>query len=315
MALLSLTFPPGTLATVVKSGGSTWTVTSVNTTTVTVTVDDINDNGTISNAEWDAAIGGGGNDTGSINYLFEGTGSSGQLYALNGTTFTVGQNVTAIKSTLSNSFEANVSSVICLTKGTDVLTSTGWRAIEAISVGDAVVTANDNSEVVRWIGQRRLDRTDLENNPKLYPVRISKGTLGNGLPLRDLLVSRQHRVLVQSNIATRMFGESEVLVSAIKLTKVPGIFVDETVEHVEYFHLLFDKHEIIFAEGASTESLFTGPEALKAVNVDAREEIIGLFPELTKLSYAPDPARHIPTGKQQKRLVARHIKKMTPFLR
>ena len=184
MALLSLTFPPGTLATVVKSGGSTWTVTSVNTTTVTVSVDDINNNGTISNAEWDAAIGGGGNDTGSINYLFEGTGSSGQLYALNGTTFTVGQNVTAIKSTLSNSFEANVSSVICLTKGTDVLTSTGWRAIEAISVGDAVVTANDNSEVVRWIGQRRLDRTDLENNPKLYPVRISKGTLGNGLPLR-----------------------------------------------------------------------------------------------------------------------------------
>jgi hypothetical protein len=176
------------------------------------------------------------------------------------------------------------------------------------------MTADDRMEQVRWIGRRQLGRRELEANPKLYPVRISMGTLGNGLPLRDLWVSRQHRMLVQSKIAERMFGRSEVLVSAIKLTGVPGIFTDESVKQVGYMHLLFEKHEIIFAEGAPTESLFTGPEALEAMDASARQEILEVFPELASLEFAPEPARYIPTGKMQRHLIARHSKNGKPLL-
>ena len=73
--------------------------------------------------------------------------------------------------------------------------------------------------------------------------------------------------------------------------------------------MLFDDHEIIFSNGAPTESLFTGPEALKSLSAESREEITQLFPEITALGYAPTPARPIPAkGKLMKQLVARHAK-------
>lgn len=134
------------------------------------------------------------------------------------------------------------------------------------------------------------------------------------MPERDLLVSRQHRMLVRSDITKRMFGEDEVLLPAIKLCELPGIFVDEKVKEVEYFHMLFDTHEVVYAEGAPSESLYTGPEALKALSIQAREEIFTLFPEIAEPDYLPVAARPFPAGKKQKQLVERHKKNCQELL-
>lgn len=76
--------------------------------------------------------------------------------------------------------------------------------------------------------------------------------MGAGIPDRDLLVSPQHRVLVRSAIAQRMFGSSEVLVAAKQLLQLPGISLAEDVAGVSYVHLLFDRHEIVVSNGAET---------------------------------------------------------------
>ena len=215
-----------------------------------------------------------------------------------------------------NSASIDLSSFVpCFVAGTEIRTAKGPINIETLAVGDAILTAENKVEVLRWIGRRHVGRAEMNANPKLRPVRIMAGALGNGLPKRDLLVSRQHRMLVQSQIAQRMFGADEVLIPAIKLTELPGVFIDETADHVVYFHLLFDKHEVIFSEGAPTESLYTGPEALKALGSEAREEIITLFPEVAQLDYTPVPARVIPSGPLQKKLIARHVKNNKPVTR
>ncbi len=206
-----------------------------------------------------------------------------------------------------------INGVPCLVRGSMIETEHGLRPINTIRTGDRIVT-QDGLKVVRWIGRRKIMADELSANPKLHPVRIMAGALGNGLPRHDLLVSRQHRMLVQSAIAHRMFGSAEVFIPAIKLTELPGIYLDQTIETVEYFHLLFDRHEVIFAEGAPTESLFTGPEALNAISEDARDEICTLFPEITKLDYAPETARYVPSGPLQKQLIARHLKNNKPLL-
>ncbi|MEI4195528.1 Hint domain-containing protein [Roseovarius sp. E0-M6] len=201
-----------------------------------------------------------------------------------------------------------INGVVCFVAGTLIETPDGPRPIEALQAGDMVLTLDHGPQPIRWIGRRDIPRSERSANPKLHPVRIMAGHLGEGLPTRDLLVSRQHRILLCSRIAERMFGTPEVLIPAIKLSRLPGVFVDESVEEVAYFHLLFDRHEVIFAEGAMAESLFAGPEALKVISAAARTEILSLLPEVAALDHAPVPSRAIPPEKLQKQLIDRHMR-------
>src|SRR5690606_24870473 len=115
---------------------------------------------------------------------------------------------------------------------------------------------------------------------KLRPIRIRAGALGNGTPSSDLVLSPQHRVLVRSRIAQKMFGATEVLVAARQLLLLDGIDIATDLTEVEYFHMLFDRHEVVISNGALTESLYTGAQALQAVGKAARDEIFTLFPQL-----------------------------------
>lgn len=196
----------------------------------------------------------------------------------------------------------------CVNENTKVLTERGPLPVQDLQPGDRIPTADGTTATLRRVFSTSVSPNDIADNPKLRPIRISAGALGQSLPERDLLVSRQHRVLVSSKIAERMFGQSDVLVAAIKLIDLPGIFIDDSITSPRYFHLLFDKHEVIFTEGAPTESLFTGREAMKSMPPAAREEILTLFPGLADQSRTPSAARPIPSNGQQKRLVIRHLK-------
>lgn len=67
-------------------------------------------------------------------------------------------------------------------------------------------------------------------------MQISAGALGKGIPHRDLLLSRQHRVLIRWRLVERMFHLDEALVPANKLVGQPGIAIDESLPAVHYFH-------------------------------------------------------------------------------
>lgn len=203
---------------------------------------------------------------------------------------------------------------ICLTEGTLIDTPSGPMQVERMSPGQAVLNAEGEAVTLRRVFRRRFTEADFASAPNLRPVRIMAGSMGNGLPRRDLLVSRQHRMLVSSPITRRVLRETEVLVAAVKLTGLPGIYIDDSVPDVTYVHLLFDRHEIVFAEGAPTESLYPGPDALKSVTPEARAEILAIFPEVADIDFRPAPARPIPTGRDQRRLVERHRRNGKPLL-
>lgn len=197
--------------------------------------------------------------------------------------------------------------VVCFGRGTLILTANGEVAIEDLSVGDLVMTRDRGPQPIRWIGSRKLGTMSLAAHPNLRPIRIKAGALGEGLPATDLLVSPQHRVLVRSKIALKMFGTPEVLVAAKQLVLLDGIDIADDVAEVEYFHMLFDRHEVVISNGAETESLYTGPQALTSVGKAALEEIFTLFPELTDPSYIPQPARLLPSGRQARKMGMRHL--------
>ena len=197
--------------------------------------------------------------------------------------------------------------VACFTPGALIDTDKGARRVETLRPGDQVRTRDRGHQRLRWIGQATRDAVG-----GLVPVRITKGALGCGLPKQDLVVSQQHRMLLNSRIVARLTGSQEVLVPAKKLLCVPGVDLVEEGGTVTYLHLLFDRHEIIYADGAPTESLLTGEHALAAIGPDALAEITALFPEL--IETAAQPAREIPTARDIGRLVYRHWKNEKPVL-
>lgn len=203
--------------------------------------------------------------------------------------------------------------VPCFTRGTMVATPHGLVAIETLKPGDLVLTRDHGAQPLRWIGSRRLDAVDLRHRPKLRPIRIRAGALAPSIPAEDLLVSPQHRMLVQSKIAQRMFGAPEVLAAAKQLLELDGVDIAEDVDSVEYFHILFDNHEVVTANGAESEALYLGPMALKAIGSVAAAEIMALFPELLEEDFVPVSARHLVPGRLARKLVARHIENGKPL--
>jgi len=196
--------------------------------------------------------------------------------------------------------------VTCYVSGTLIATDNGNRPIDDIRIGDLVVTRDNGLQAVRWVGKSIVAAVG-----KLAPVRISTGAFGLNAPTRDLLVSRQHRMLVSSPICQRMFDSAEILVPAIKLTELPGVFVEERETPVTYFHVMTDQHEIIYAEGVPSETLLSGPQAIESLPEEALDELVAIFPDILKET--PKPARPIERSKRISRLIMRHQQNAVPF--
>jgi hypothetical protein len=177
-----------------------------------------------------------------------------------------------------------VTAVPCFARGTMIRTPDGEKPVEALAPGDLVETRDAGPQPLRWIGSRRVAATG-----RFAPVVIEAGTFGFH---RRLVVSPQHRVLLRHWMAELMFGEEEVLVAAKDLVNGVSVHVAEGGE-VEYFHLLFDSHQIVWSEGLETESFLPGPCVMTECDREVREEVLALFPEIDAGSfegYGP-PAR------------------------
>ncbi|KGJ05316.1 hemolysin [Paracoccus halophilus] len=196
--------------------------------------------------------------------------------------------------------------IVCFAAGTMILTETGERRVEDLAPGDMIWTRDNGFQPLRWHGQRSLSADELTANPRLRPIRITAGALGPNRPERDLTVSPQHRVLVRSQIAQRMFCAPELLVPARQLTEIPGIEELADARQVTYVHLLFDRHEVVMSDGAETESLYPGPQAINALGAVA-EEIYTLFPELRGASVTIAGARPFVTGRRARQMARRHV--------
>jgi Ca2+-binding RTX toxin-like protein len=186
---------------------------------------------------------------------------------------------------------SNFETVIpCFTPGTLITTHRGEVAVETLRAGDEVLTRDHGYRPLVWAGQRVLSAADLIANPQLRPVRIAAGALGHGLPRQDMLVSPQHRMLIEGARAEMLFGEGEVLVAALHLVGLPGI---ETVflPGLTYVHVMFEGHEIVCADGAWSESFQPAQRMLSGMEADQAEEIRALFPELAQRETAFASAR------------------------
>ncbi len=198
-------------------------------------------------------------------------------------------------------------SVICFCSGTNIETMAGPKPVEDLRSGDIVLTESGAYLPLRFVIEQKISKSASLDNFYLHPVCIKKGALGGGLPKRDLFVSRQHRIMARSKIAARMFGQDCVLIAAHVLAELPGIEITPPETGFSYWHLIFDRHAIILAEGAPAESLLFGSQTRDLIPEHAREVILRRFPEFQNPQDLATSARYIPSLKRQRRLIQRHI--------
>jgi len=165
--------------------------------------------------------------------------------------------------------------VACFAKGTRIETGTGWIAVEALAVGDTVLTADGGHEPIVWLGQRAVNCAAHPTPAAVWPVCVQAGAFGAGVPARDLYLSPDHAVFV-----------NEVLVPVKMLINGTSIARTQRNE-ITYFHVELPRHAVIHAEGLPVESyLDTGDRA----NFHLAGATIRLFPDFAAW-HTPEMAR------------------------
>ncbi|KAB2885600.1 MAG: Hint domain-containing protein [Albidovulum sp.] len=167
----------------------------------------------------------------------------------------------------------------CFGAGSRIATQAGPVAIEALCVGDMVLTRDNGFRPIRWIGGRAFGAAALNDFPELRPVRIRRGAFGSDVPSADLLVSPQHRVLLSGHHVPVESAEAEILAAATDLVTLGLAEVEETAT-VTYYHMMFDQHEIVWADGCWSESFLPEAAALDGLHDAQLREILTIFPEL-----------------------------------
>ncbi len=167
-----------------------------------------------------------------------------------------------------------LSDVLCVSfaAGTLITLADGRQTpIEALTPGERILTRDHGAQPLRWLGKATLRALG-----SLAPVVITAGTLGNA---RDLVVSPHARLFLYRR--DRLAGRTtpEVLVQAKHLVDDAQVFVREG-GFVDYFSLVFDRHEIVYAEGIAAESLMVNERTLTALPEELADEVRARFPGL-----------------------------------
>jgi hypothetical protein len=171
-----------------------------------------------------------------------------------------------------NSFSTDNTGVVCFAAGTMILTERGEIAVQALRTGDRVATYDNGYQPLAMLASRRLGPQDFGRHPEMRPIEFKPGALGGK---RGLITSPQHGMVVNC-------GGDERLVRARQLSRLMGGRVREMkgCRGVTYFHLVFEAHQIIFANGRPSESFFPGPRALASLCPATMREFATLFPDL-----------------------------------
>jgi Hint domain/RTX calcium-binding nonapeptide repeat (4 copies) len=178
---------------------------------------------------------------------------------------------------------------VCFAEGTMIDTPCGPVPVQSLRPGDCVLTLDSGPQPVLWIGRR--ETCFGHGQHRHQPVVIPQGAMGHGLPLADLFLSPQHRVLIRGG-AGRPQG---ALARAKGLCGEGGIAQDRAATAVVYFQVLLPAHALVLANGLPCETFYPGPFALETLPRADRIAVEAMFPGVMEdavAAYGP-PARPV----------------------
>lgn len=144
----------------------------------------------------------------------------------------------------------------CFLKGTLISTPSGAKRIDELSVGDLVTTIDGSARPIQFISVNSYKKSDPARAwvADVRPVLVRKSAIAENVPNRDLYLTRYHSLYLDG-----------VLIPVWNLINGSTIVVDpaEHLSELDYFHIKFESHDVVLAEGAPCETLLTVNESAK----------------------------------------------------
>ena len=156
------------------------------------------------------------------------------------------------------------------TAGTRIATAQGWRTVEAITVGDELLTFDNGAQKVVAV-TRGAHFACSDTLPAFAtPIDVPRGTIGNDDPM---VLLPEQPVLVESDAAEAMTGDPFALVPAKALVGFRGIERFRSLRPVKVITLHLENDELVFVDGGGlllVPSAIPGTSALDFIEAAGR---------------------------------------------
>lgn len=168
--------------------------------------------------------------------------------------------------------------------GALINTAEGAVAVEDLVPGMEIVTARGDTATLRWVGAITMipgAPSSNETPQRLY--RVTADALGLGRPAADVTFGPAARLLNRDPSIRNALGTEAALAPVAAQEDGCAVIALNPVSPVRVYHLAFDSHQIITANGVEVESYHPGPDAHYSMSQELREMFVGLFPHISSL--------------------------------
>jgi len=172
----------------------------------------------------------------------------------------------------------------CLVAGSRVATPRGPVPVETLVPGDLVRIRGGPPQPVLWTGHCKVSGAELRADPRLLPVEIKAGALGNAAPVR---LSALHGVAVAEGLLARAGHLAGTGWGGARVLRGKG----RAAGGVGYHHLLLPRHALISVEGLWVESFWPGAQGIAALDLAAKARLIRALPALARVIWAGEPVQ------------------------
>jgi len=135
-----------------------------------------------------------------------------------------------------------------LMAGTHVASNLGWRTVEALSVGDKVLTFDNAMQTVIEIRRDTVWVNHYDVPASDWPVRIPEKALGNRCALTMM---QDQGIMVECDATEDMNGDPFAVIPAGSLVGLRGIERMPPQRQVEIITLFFAEDQVIYVEGGA----------------------------------------------------------------
>lgn len=194
-------------------------------------------------------------------------------------TFPGGESVTLIgvaPAAVSSAPQLHAMGIPCILAGQRVATPRGPVPVEDLGPGDLVATREGGALPVLWAGARRVSGAEMRADPRLLPVEIKAGRLGNARPVR---LSALHAVFVPEGAGGALARAGHLAATGWGGARCKAGLARHK-KGVSYHHLLLPRHALISVEGLWVESFWPGRQGLAALDLTQRSQMIRALPRL-----------------------------------